>query len=89
VPPRPVDGTGEDLDPQAVELLGLGVDVVDQEEDLALGPAAGRIASDQPGQPQALIESGVSVPVAGVVMSLELPNPAQSPWASHRARSGP
>jgi hypothetical protein len=57
VPPRPVDGTGEDFDAQAAEPFGLSIDVVDEEQHLAGRPGPGRIASDQPGQPQALIES--------------------------------
>ncbi len=35
VPPRPVHRAGEELDAEAPEPLGFGIDVVDDEEDLA------------------------------------------------------
>jgi hypothetical protein len=51
VPPRPVDGSGQDLDPQVPKLLGLGIDVVDEEENLTGRPAlGGGLPPDQLGQ---------------------------------------
>jgi hypothetical protein len=49
VPPRPVHRAGEELDTEAPEPLGFGIDVVDDEEDLAGRPALGGLATDQVG----------------------------------------
>jgi len=38
VPPRPVHRAGEELDAEAPEPLGFGIDVLDEEEDLAGRP---------------------------------------------------
>src|SRR5215216_4195123 len=48
VPPRPVHRAGEELDAEAPEPLGFGIDVVDDEEDLAGPPLVGsrRIRSE-------------------------------------------
>ena len=49
MPPRPVDRAGEELDAEAPEPLGFGIDVVDEEEDLAGGPALSGRTVDQVG----------------------------------------
>src|SRR5918996_6060204 len=49
VPPRPVHRAGEELDAKAPEPLGFGIDVVDEEEDLAGRPALGGLTVDQVG----------------------------------------
>src|SRR6266545_5993472 len=74
VSPRPVDRTGQDLDAQAAQPLRLLIDVVDEEQHLAGRPAPGRMASDQLGQPNALIESELraSRGELGVAALLEL-----------------
>src|SRR5215204_5255166 len=47
VPPRPVHRAGEELDAEAPEPLGFGIDVTDEEEDLAGRPALGGFTVDQ------------------------------------------
>jgi hypothetical protein len=49
VPPRPVHRAGEELDAEAPEPLGFGIDVVDEEEDLAGRAPLGGLAADQGG----------------------------------------
>ena len=39
MPPRPIDRAGEDLGAQRANPLGLGVDVLDPEQELPGGPA--------------------------------------------------
>jgi hypothetical protein len=56
VPPRPVHRAGEELDAQAPEPLGFGIDVVDEEEDLACRASLGGGAADQGGGACALEE---------------------------------
>jgi hypothetical protein len=56
VPPRPVHRAGEELDAEAPEPLGFGIDVVDEEEDLAGRPALGGLTVDQVGCTCALEE---------------------------------
>jgi hypothetical protein len=56
VPPRPVHRAGEELDAEAPEPLGFGIDVVDEEEDLAGRPALGGLTVDQVGGAFALEE---------------------------------
>jgi Aldo/keto reductase family len=63
VPPRSVHRTGEELDAEAPELLGFGIDVVDEEEDLAGRPALGGLTMDQVGDACALEEPEPRSPV--------------------------
>ena len=56
VPPRSVHRAGEELDAGAPEPLGFGIDVVDEEEDLACRPALGGLTVDQVGDACALEE---------------------------------
>jgi hypothetical protein len=56
VSPRPVHRAGEELDAKAPEPLGFGIDVVDEEEDLAGRPAVDGLTVDQVGRTCALEE---------------------------------
>src|SRR6266545_4714085 len=56
VPPRPVHRAGEELDAKAPEPLGFGIDVLDEEEDLAGRPAVDGLTVDQVGSTCALEE---------------------------------
>jgi hypothetical protein len=47
VPPAAVHRAGEELNAEAPEPLGFGVDIVDEEEDLAGRPALGGFTVDQ------------------------------------------
>src|SRR5215207_10198362 len=49
VPPPAVQRAGEELEAEAPEPLGFGIDVVDEEEDLAGRPALGGLTVDQVG----------------------------------------
>src|SRR5919106_6142297 len=49
VSPRSVHRAGEELDAEAPEPLGFGIDVVDEEEDLAGRAAPGGLTVDQVG----------------------------------------
>jgi hypothetical protein len=54
VSPRPVHRAGEELDAKAPEPLGFGIDVVDEEEDLAGRPVVDGLTVDQIGRTCAL-----------------------------------
>jgi hypothetical protein len=56
VSPRSVDRAGEELDAEAPQPLGFGIDVVDEEEDLAGRTALGGLTVDQVGGACALEE---------------------------------
>jgi hypothetical protein len=56
VPPRSVQRAGEELDAEAPEPLGFGIDVVDDEEDLAGRTTLGWLTVDQVGGACALEE---------------------------------
>src|SRR5918996_3686968 len=56
VPPRPIHRAGQELDAEAPEPLGFGIDVLDYEEDLAGRSALGGLATDQVGGAFALEE---------------------------------
>jgi hypothetical protein len=56
VPPRSVHRAGEELKAEAPEPLGFGVNVIDEEEDLAGRPALGGFTVDQVGGACALEE---------------------------------
>jgi hypothetical protein len=63
VPPRSVHRAGEELGAEAPEPLGFGVDVVDEEEDLAGRPALGGLRVDQVRGACALEEPNLVPPV--------------------------
>jgi hypothetical protein len=79
VPPRPVHRAGEELDAEAPEPLGFGVDVVDEEQDLAGRAPLGGLAADQGGGACALEEpeprlAGDELCVSGVAELDEEPD---------------
>jgi hypothetical protein len=69
VPPRPVHRAGEELDAQAPEPLGFGIDIVDEEEDLAGRSALGGLTVDQVG--------GTVIGGATAIPETPVPTPAR------------